>query len=604
MIASIIGFTALLFSLFYFHEELNQEYLEVHLDTHSRNLAIVLRNSVVAEGLVDVLKQNNDRLSDALRGKLKEVLEQELKWIPVVKAKIYSRNAVVIFSTRESEIGDDAGHNQAVKNGLNGSSTSSIVQRDRMNEFDKTIETRPLHQQYIPIPDQEGEDILAVFEIYTDISGITEKVDAAQHRFFGLIGMILVVFYFGFAVFYLSTHRKLKQETRQRLQYLDELKGLHKELEHKVAERTAGLERSEARLKTIMDNIPEAILTCNSDFRVLSTNKAAQRLFQSKDSELIGMDLNSFYSGDTGYSPENSDNNSHTMVILKRGDGTVFPADLWVGPVELSKDVVSYIVVILDMTDQLRAQEEVETTRQQYFHQEKMAAIGQLAAGILHEVGNPIAAIAGATAELKAITEENGDFLANNLDESVSQNVRLIDEQTSRLAKITREIADFASPKPRQRELLDLNGLLSSTARILSYDKRFRNTEMDIQLDRNLPAIVAVSDQLTQVFMNLLINAIDASLHKAGNKPYILIQSQMSGEQVHVIIKDRGEGVSKDLLDHLTEPFFTTKPEGKGTGLGLSLCSTIIKAHGGELRIESEIGTGTTVHVYLPIDLF
>jgi signal transduction histidine kinase len=151
--------------------------------------------------------------------------------------------------------------------------------------------------------------------------------------------------------------------------------------------------------------------------------------------------------------------------------------------------------------------------------------------------------------------------------------------------------------------LLDLNGLLSSTAQILSYDKRFRNTEMDIQLDRNLPAIVAVSDQLTQVFMNLLINAIDASLNKESNQPYILIQSQMSGEQVHVIIKDRGEGVSKEILDHLTEPFFTTKPEGKGTGLGLSLCSTIIEAHGGEMRIESEVGTGTTVHVYLPIDL-
>ena len=188
-------------------------------------------------------------------------------------------------------------------------------------------------------------------------------------------------------------------------------------------------------------------------------------------------------------------------------------------------------------------------------------------------------------------------------DESVSQNVRLIDEQTSRLAKITREIADFASPKPRQRELLDLNGLLRSTAQILSYDKRFRDTEMDIQLDKNLPAIVAVSDQLTQVFMNLLINAIDASQNEESNQSYILIQSQMHGDQVHVIIKDRGEGVSKDLLDHLTEPFFTTKPEGKGTGLGLSLCSTIIKAHGGELGIESEIGKGTTVHVYLPIDL-
>ena len=573
------------------------------MDTHSQNLAIVLRNALVAEGLGDALKQNKDTLTDSLRSELKAVLEHELKWIPVVKAKIYSRNSIVIFSTKESEIGDDAGHNQAVKNGLNGDPTSSMVERDHMNEFDKTIETRPIHQQYIPIPDQDSGDILAVFEIYTDTTGITEKIDAAQHKFFGIIGSILVVFYFAFALFYLSTHRKLQHETLQRHRHLDELVGIHRELETKVAERTAGLQQSEARLKSIMDHVPEAILTCDSDFRILSTNNAAQRLFNSKDNILIGADFDSFCSGDTSISREDSDNSSHRLVILKRGDGTVFPADLWIGSVELSKDILSYIVVIHDMTDQLRAQEEVESTRQQYFHQEKMAAIGQLAAGILHEVGNPIAAIAGATAELRAITDQSGNLSTSLQDESVSQNVRLIDEQTSRLAKITREIADFASPKPRQRELLDLNGLLRSTAQILSYDKRFRDTEMDIQLDKNLPAIVAVSDQLTQVFMNLLINAIDASQNEESNQSYILIQSQMHGDQVHVIIKDRGEGVSKDLLDHLTEPFFTTKPEGKGTGLGLSLCSTIIKAHGGELGIESEIGKGTTVHVYLPIDL-
>ena len=156
--------------------------------------------------------------------------------------------------------------------------------------------------------------------------------------------------------------------------------------------------------------------------------------------------------------------------------------------------------------------------------------------------------------------------------------------------------------KPRERELLDLNELLRSTAGLLSYDRRFSSIGVKLQLDKNLPAIVGVADQLTQVFMNLLINAMDAcaTIEREGDS--ILLKTENDGDKVHICVQDFGPGMSSEVLGHVMELFYTTKPVGKGSGLGLSLCDTIVLEHGGEMRIESEEGVGTRVHVILPID--
>ena len=126
---------------------------------------------------------------------------------------------------------------------------------------------------------------------------------------------------------------------------------------------------------------------------------------------------------------------------------------------------------------------------------------------------------------------------------------------------------------------------------------------MRLELDKNLPAIVGVADQLTQVFMNLLINAMDACTSASSLEDCIIVSSVIDGERVHVSVEDHGSGMSAETLEHVMETFFTTKPVGEGTGLGLSLCDTIISAHGGEMKISSEQGKGTRVDVFLPIEL-
>lgn len=726
MIISVVGITLTLLSLIYFHVRLSADYLSSHLDSHNKNLSIVLRNSLLAAGLEDALIEHSNRLPESVRTNIDVILERELRWLPVIKVKIYSGNSVVLYSSKADEIGDDAKHNQGVQSALAGITLSSQVEPDHMNEFDKVIEVEDVHQQYFPILSHNTGEVIGVFETYLDVSAIVADIKSSQEVVFWLIGALLGLFYVALAFAFSSTYRLLQSETRQREAYLDELRQMHTDLEQRVEQRTAELgqaknflqsvidgianplmvirpdftialmnsqarsrippdqeeddyrycyqishslqwpcteplhpcafaevmehgsearvrhihrdangnpqtiellttplysadgkfegvievehdvtsmvemqqvlRENEAHLQAIMDHVPDAILTCDFEYSIQSTNYSARILFNGDESDLVGKNMQDFLAGDSNIHESITEIASHQQVELKRLDGTVFPSDLWVGTLVKGDGNSSHIIVVHDITGRLQAQRELETTRQQFFHQDKMAAIGQLAAGILHEVGNPIAAIAGA---VSAVQES---YTNRDRIEELQSNIELINEQILRLGKITREISDFASPKPRERELLDLNELLRSTSSLLSYDRRFSSIGVQLQLDKNLPAIVGVADQLTQVFMNLLINAMDACASVDLEEDCIVLISELVDNKVHVCVQDYGPGMSQEVLEHVMELFYTTKPVGKGSGLGLSLCNTIVLAHGGEMSIESEEGKGTQVHIDLPID--
>jgi len=269
-------------------------------------------------------------------------------------------------------------------------------------------------------------------------------------------------------------------------------------------------------------------------------------------------------------------------------------------PIRRHDEVGSLMMAVNGMADILDQREkELILERQKYFHQEKMAAIGALAAGVAHEIGNPIAAISGIAQEMV----QHRDDVGGTCTEEDCRNCRpdLIHEHTQRLAAITREIAEFASPQAAEPQWLDLNSRLRSSASLIRYDRRLQHVDLRLDLDSQLPAIYGVADHLTQVIMNLLINAMDA-LEDGTNEPKIIVvTTRRVEEQVELRIQDNGHGMSKDVLDHAFDAFFTTKPAGKGTGLGLSLCYSIMKTHGGSIEIESAPGAGTTVHAFFPL---
>jgi signal transduction histidine kinase len=270
-------------------------------------------------------------------------------------------------------------------------------------------------------------------------------------------------------------------------------------------------------------------------------------------------------------------------------------------PIRRHDEVGQLMAAVNSMATALdKREKELILERQKYFHSEKMAAIGALAAGVAHEIGNPIAAISGIAQDMEARRNEGLGLCANEHCRPCRPD--LIQAQIERLAAITREISEFASPQQAEPQLLDLNAQLRSSASLVRYDKRLRRVELRLELDHYLPAIHGVADQLTQVIMNLLINAMDALEPVTDRQAAIVISTRVEGGRVCMTVEDNGPGMEKDVAERAFDAFFTTKPAGKGTGLGLSLCYSIMQNHGGSIEIESTPGKGTRVQVFFPIN--
>jgi len=257
------------------------------------------------------------------------------------------------------------------------------------------------------------------------------------------------------------------------------------------------------------------------------------------------------------------------------------------------------IDAVNDMQRDLRAHEsQLELVRQQQFHKEKMAAVGSLAAAVAHEINNPMAAIIGVA---EAINEERSGHECTMRNAPCQP--ALILEQARRVISITRQIGEFSMPQSPDPELLDLNGLLRSTCNFVTFDRRFRLIELELELDSELPAVYGVADHLTQVAMNLLINAGDALQGRHDPAPKIRVRTFVRDNKVSFEVSDNGTGIEPDNLERVFVEYFTTKAPGRGTGLGLALCRRLIQDAGGDVSIASTLGVGTTVTVTLPIPL-
>ena len=237
-------------------------------------------------------------------------------------------------------------------------------------------------------------------------------------------------------------------------------------------------------------------------------------------------------------------------------------------------------------------EQQVEIARQQRFHQEKMAAIGSLAAAVAHEINNPIAAIEGVAQSI------GGTVGLACPGRGVDCHPELILEHTRRIAGITRQLSQFAAPGAAEAEWTDVNGLVRATCAFMSYDPRFRAVRIEQQLDGSVPAAWAVGDHLTQVVMNLLINAADALAQVPPGERRIDIASASEGDFVRVTIADNGPGMPPEVLARAFDEGFTTKREG--SGIGLFLCRSLLQRGGGNIAVESDVGKGTRVTLWLP----
>ena len=226
---------------------------------------------------------------------------------------------------------------------------------------------------------------------------------------------------------------------------------------------------------------------------------------------------------------------------------------------------------------------------------EKLAAVGRLAAGVVHEINNPLATIAACAESLETRIAE-GAYGQSTDVEDLKEYLGLIRDEAFRCKQITNGLLDFSRLRAGDRVPLNLADTIKMTARLVTHQHRGDNIQIEIETVNDLPSVLGDEGQLQQAVVALATNAIDA-MPEGGT---LTLRAQRSGPNVIVEIKDTGSGIPQENLTKIFDPFFTTKDVGRGTGLGLAVCYGIVSEHGGRLDVRSAVGVGTTFTISLP----
>lgn len=227
---------------------------------------------------------------------------------------------------------------------------------------------------------------------------------------------------------------------------------------------------------------------------------------------------------------------------------------------------------------------------------EKLAAVGRLAAGIVHEINNPLATIAACAEALEQRIDE-GEFDASESSADLVEYLGLIKSEAFRCKTITTDLLDFSRIRAGERTPIDTGDVVRSAANLISHQKRGVGITQAIEIEPGLPRVAADGGQIQQAVIALATNAIDA-MHTGGTLTFRVFSK---GNRVVIEVADTGSGIPHDDMSKIFEPFFTTKEVGKGTGLGLSVCYGIVSEHGGRISVRSTAGKGTTFSIFLPV---
>ena len=373
-------------------------------------------------------------------------------------------------------------------------------------------------------------------------------------------------------------------------------------LEAEVAARTRDLEEQRHFVAQVVDSLPLGLYVTDRDYRVQMWNRKRETGMQgiSRD-EALGRRV-----FDVLHRQPEEELRDELREVFESGRVQQFQTEssasgelrtFRITKIPMRADdagpVTHVITVGEDVTEWREAQDRIAQA-------EKLAAIGTLTAGVMHEINNPLATIA-ACAEVTALrVDEDGDGMPEALRGTLREAFRLIDAEVHRCRRIVDGLLDFSRPKSDGREPVDMAAVIEHTLFLLKHHPRFKQLLVIVDPAQGPPPIVeANEEQLVQVFMALLLNAVDAmdSLRGRGT---VALRVRTLEREVTAEVEDQGEGIRSADRQKIFEPFFTTKPPGRGTGLGLSVCYSIVSEHGGRIEVDSRVGEGSTFRIVLP----
>jgi len=305
---------------------------------------------------------------------------------------------------------------------------------------------------------------------------------------------------------------------------------------------------------------------------------------------------------------------SQTEVTL--ADGQIFSVTTF--PVVDGRDGASVVQVAKNVTEDIQSKrrlqqmsdelahanarsmaalDRLKSTQAQLLQSEKLSAIGQLVAGVAHELNNPLTSVIGYAQLLEDELDTPGEM---RTAAELSQDLRRIAEESERAAKIVRNLLAFARRQAAERAPQDVADLFSRVMALRSYELRLNGIELVTDFQPSLPQVVVDGSQLQQALLNLVLNAEQAMRGRPTKRLEVGARFDENAGAVELFVKDSGHGIDRANLSRIFDPFFTTRDVGEGTGLGLSICYGIVRDHGGQITVESVVNSGTAFSILLP----
>ena len=361
------------------------------------------------------------------------------------------------------------------------------------------------------------------------------------------------------------------------------------------------LTRSNAFLRNLIMSSVDGIIASDMKGRILIFNEAASRISgYTIDEALTELNIRKIYPGD-GAREVMRNLRSDAFggkgklrfypIDCLRKDGSTVAIRLSAAIIYEGDKEIATAGFFYDRSEKRELEQKLQKTQLQLLQAEKMASLGKLAAGVAHQLNNPLG---GITLYAQLMMEEYP------LEDGAREDLKRIIDDAERCRNTVRELLEFARQTRQEIRLNDLNRAISQTLFLLENQSLFHNIEIIKSLEPDLPKVPSDVQQLNHVFMNLILNAAEA-MEGTGQLRIETLASE-DGSRVLIRISDTGPGIPEDALPHIFEPFFTTKEQGKGTGLGLSLAYGIIENHNGRIWAESEKGRGTVFTIELPTE--
>lgn len=359
------------------------------------------------------------------------------------------------------------------------------------------------------------------------------------------------------------------------------------------------INRASEEWHTTFDSISDPISIQDSDFTILRVNKAYIQYYGEKVDTIVGKKCFEMSKcGNESSSPSldcphgitirNGKEASHVRFDAIRGkyvEGFTFPI------FDKHRKTVATVHMTKDITERKKSEKYQQQLRDKAEMSTRLAAVGEMAAGIAHEINNPLTSVIGFSELLMDMKD---------LPEIVLENLKIINDGSIRVKDIVRRMLTFARQAKPQKSNASINELIDNTLELRGYVLKTANIHVIRDYEPDLPWVTVDPGQLQQVFLNLIVNA-EYAMKKAHDMGILIIKTEKLDDHIRVSVTDDGLGMSDKVMAKIFQPFYTTKEVDEGTGLGLSLSHGIIQEHGGTLRVESVMGQGTTFIIELPI---